>query len=171
MLNLHARSLSETSHPAVRPHGLYRRPAIPRAPPQTSPTASAHSAIKWTSDSPRDPVKFRESDRHLRASANLLLGAGRNRGPRPHGGGDRQRRDRPERRDLRHCRHEQRRPGQGRDAEGLTINRAIPPDATVVAAIGTGYQGVHTDEKTKATVATRKLPRSAPKDQEKLRRR
>jgi hypothetical protein len=36
----------------------YRRP---RAPPQTSPTASAHSAIKWTSDRPRDPVKFQES--------------------------------------------------------------------------------------------------------------
>jgi hypothetical protein len=38
----------------------------------------------------------------------------------------------------------------------------------VVAATGTGYQGVHTDEKTKASVAKWKLPRSAPKDQEKL---
>jgi cytochrome c553 len=59
---------------------------------------------------------------------------------------------------------------QGRDviAEGLTISLTIPADTTVVAGTGTGYQGVHTDEKTKATVATWKLPRSAPKDQEKL---
>ena len=39
---------------------------------------------------------------------------------------------------------------------------------TVVAATGTGYQGVHTDERTKATVATWKLPRSAPKDSERM---
>ncbi len=58
--------------------------------------------------------------------------------------------------------------GRGVIAEGLTISLTIPADTTVVAATGTGYQGVHTDEKTKATVATWKLPRSAPKDQEKL---
>jgi mono/diheme cytochrome c family protein len=58
--------------------------------------------------------------------------------------------------------------GRGVIAEGLTISLTIPADATVVAATGTGYQGVHTDERTKATVATWKLPRSAPKDQEKL---
>jgi cytochrome c553 len=58
--------------------------------------------------------------------------------------------------------------GRGVIAEGLTINLTIPADATVVAATGNGYQGLHTDEKTKATVATWKLPRSAPKDQEKL---
>jgi cytochrome c553 len=58
--------------------------------------------------------------------------------------------------------------GRGVIAEGLTINLTIPPDTTVVAATGTGYQGVHTDERTKATMATWKLPRSAPKDQEKL---
>jgi hypothetical protein len=51
-------------------------------------------------------------------------------------------------------------------AEGLTVSLTIPADTTVVAATGTGYQGVHTDEK--ASVATWKLPRSAPKDQEKL---
>jgi cytochrome c553 len=58
--------------------------------------------------------------------------------------------------------------GRGVIAEGLTISLTIPADTTVVAGTGTGYQGVHTDEKTKATVATWKLPRSAPKDQEKL---
>ncbi len=58
--------------------------------------------------------------------------------------------------------------GRGVIAEGLTINLTIPADTTVVAATGTGYQGVHTDDRTKATVATWKLPRSAPKDQEKL---
>jgi cytochrome c553 len=58
--------------------------------------------------------------------------------------------------------------GRGVIAEGLTISLTIPADTTVVAATGTGYQGVHTDEKTKASVATWKLPRSAPKDQEKL---
>jgi cytochrome c553 len=58
--------------------------------------------------------------------------------------------------------------GRGVIAEGLTVSLTIPADTTVVAGTGTGYQGVHTDEKTKATVATWKLPRSAPKDQEKL---
>jgi cytochrome c553 len=58
--------------------------------------------------------------------------------------------------------------GRGVVAEGLTINLTVPADTNVVAATGTGYQGTHTDERTKATVATWKLPRSAPKDQEKL---
>ena len=57
---------------------------------------------------------------------------------------------------------------QGVIAEGLTIDLTIPADTTVVAATGTGYQGTHTDDKTKATVATWKLPRSAPKDEQKL---
>jgi mono/diheme cytochrome c family protein len=59
-------------------------------------------------------------------------------------------------------------PGKGVIAEGLTIDLSIPADTTVVAATGTGYQGTHTDDKTKATVATWKLPRSAPKDEEKV---
>jgi hypothetical protein len=59
-------------------------------------------------------------------------------------------------------------PGKGVIAEGLTISLTIPPDTTVVAATGPGYQGTHTDPETKATVATWKLPRSAPKDEEKL---
>jgi cytochrome c553 len=58
--------------------------------------------------------------------------------------------------------------GRGVIAEGLTINLTIPADSAVVAATGTGYQGTHTDERTNATIATWKLPRSAPKDQEKL---
>jgi hypothetical protein len=58
--------------------------------------------------------------------------------------------------------------GRGVIAEGLTINLTIPADTTVVAATGAGYQGTHVDEKTKTTVATWKLSRSAPKDQEKL---
>ena len=59
-------------------------------------------------------------------------------------------------------------PGKGVIAEGLTINLTIPADTTVVAATGPGYQGTHTDDKAKATVATWKLPRSAPRDEEKL---
>ena len=59
-------------------------------------------------------------------------------------------------------------PGKGVVAEGLTVSLTIPADTTVVAATGTGYQGTHTDDRTKATVATWKLPRSGPKDQEKL---
>jgi Domain of unknown function DUF11 len=59
-------------------------------------------------------------------------------------------------------------PGKGVIAEGLTINLTIPTGTTVVAATGTGYQGTHADDKTKTTVATWKLPRSAPKDEEKL---
>jgi cytochrome c553 len=59
-------------------------------------------------------------------------------------------------------------PGKGVIAEGLTINLTLPADTTVVAATGTGYQGTHIDDETKATVATWKIARSAPKDQEKL---
>jgi len=58
--------------------------------------------------------------------------------------------------------------GKGVVAEGLTVSLTIPADTTVVAATGTGYQGTHTDDRTKATVATWKLPRSGPKEQEKL---
>jgi mono/diheme cytochrome c family protein len=59
-------------------------------------------------------------------------------------------------------------PGKGVIAEGLTVSLNIPKDATVVAATGTGYQGVRVDDKTKASVAVWQLPRSAPKDQEHL---
>jgi cytochrome c553 len=58
--------------------------------------------------------------------------------------------------------------GKGAIAEGLTVGLNIPADTTVVAATGTGYEGVRTDEKTKASVAVWKLPRSAPKDQERI---
>jgi cytochrome c553 len=58
--------------------------------------------------------------------------------------------------------------GKGVIAEGVTVALNIPADTQVVAATGTGYQGVHTDEKTKGNVAVWKLPRSAPKDEDKL---
>jgi cytochrome c553 len=57
--------------------------------------------------------------------------------------------------------------GKGAIAEGVTISLDIPKDTQVVAATGTGYQGVRADDKTKANVAMWKLPRSAPKDSEK----
>jgi hypothetical protein len=59
-------------------------------------------------------------------------------------------------------------PARGVTAEDVTVSLTIPADTTVVAATGTGYQGVRTDDKTKATVATWKIPRSGPKEQEKL---
>jgi len=58
--------------------------------------------------------------------------------------------------------------GKGAIAEGLTVSLNIPADTAVVAATGTGYQGVRTDEKTKASVAVWQVPRSAPKDQERI---
>ena len=58
--------------------------------------------------------------------------------------------------------------GKGAIAEGLRVSLNIPADTTVVAATGTGYQGVRTDEKTKASVAVWQVPRSAPKDQERI---
>src|SRR5215471_15304023 len=56
--------------------------------------------------------------------------------------------------------------GKGLIAEGLTVSLIIPKDATVVAATGTGYQG--TRMVNNATNAVWQLPRSAPKDSEKL---
>jgi hypothetical protein len=58
--------------------------------------------------------------------------------------------------------------GKGLVAEGVTVSLNVPADTTVVAATGTGYQGVRTDDKTKASVAVWQLPRSAPKDQERI---
>jgi cytochrome c553 len=58
--------------------------------------------------------------------------------------------------------------GKGLVAEGVTVSLNVPTDTNVVAATGTGYQGVHTDEKTKASVAVWQLPHSAPKDQERI---
>jgi hypothetical protein len=52
--------------------------------------------------------------------------------------------------------------GKGLIAEGLTVTLNIPAGNTVVAATGQGYQGVANN------VATWKLARSAPKDEEKL---
>jgi cytochrome c553 len=58
--------------------------------------------------------------------------------------------------------------GKGVIAEGLTVSLILPADTSVVAATGTGYQGVRTDDKTKASVAVWEVPRSAPKDQERF---
>jgi cytochrome c553 len=58
--------------------------------------------------------------------------------------------------------------GKGVIAEGITVSLNVPAETTVVAATGTGYQGVRTDEKAKASVAVWQLPRSAPKDQERI---
>ena len=52
--------------------------------------------------------------------------------------------------------------GKGIIAEGLTVSLNIPAGYNVVAATGQGYQGVANN------VATWKLARSAPKDQERL---
>jgi mono/diheme cytochrome c family protein len=52
--------------------------------------------------------------------------------------------------------------GKGVIAEGLTVSLNVPAGYTVVAATGQGYQGVANN------VATWKLARSAPKDQERL---
>jgi len=56
--------------------------------------------------------------------------------------------------------------GKGLIAEGVTVSLIIPKDATVVAATGTGYQGTSTANNN--TNAVWKLPRSAPKDQERM---
>jgi cytochrome c553 len=58
--------------------------------------------------------------------------------------------------------------GKGLTAEDITVSLAIPAETAVVAATGTGYKGVTTDDKTKASVAVWQLPRSAPKDQERI---
>ena len=52
--------------------------------------------------------------------------------------------------------------GKGMIAEGLTVSLTLPAGYTVVAATGQGYQGVTNN------VATWKLARSAPKEEEKL---
>lgn len=52
--------------------------------------------------------------------------------------------------------------GRGVIAQGLTVKINVPAGNTVVAATGPGYQGVTQN------VATWHLPRSAPKDQDKL---
>jgi len=52
--------------------------------------------------------------------------------------------------------------GKGIVAEGVNVTLNIPAGFTVVAATGTGYQGVN------GNVASWRLPRSAPKDQERL---
>jgi hypothetical protein len=59
-------------------------------------------------------------------------------------------------------------PARGVTAEGLAVSLTIPADNSVVSATGAGYQGIGTDEKTKTAVATWKIDRSGPKEQERL---
>jgi mono/diheme cytochrome c family protein len=49
--------------------------------------------------------------------------------------------------------------GKGMTAEGLSISVAVPAEATVVSATGTGYQGVRPDPKTGAPTARWSLAR------------
>ena len=55
-------------------------------------------------------------------------------------------------------------PGKGLTAQRVTINVIVPAGATVTAATGDGYKGVHMDEKAKGNVAEWQVPRIAPKD-------
>jgi len=57
--------------------------------------------------------------------------------------------------------------GKGLIAEGVTVNLVVPKDSSVVAATGTGYEGTRTGNNGN-TLAVWKLPRSAPKDQERM---
>ena len=58
--------------------------------------------------------------------------------------------------------------GKGLTASDITVSLAIPAETTVANATGTGYKGVSTDDKTKASVAVWQLPSSGPKDQERI---
>jgi mono/diheme cytochrome c family protein len=55
-------------------------------------------------------------------------------------------------------------PGKGLVAQSVVIDVLVPAGATVTATTGTGYKGVHMDEKLKGTVAEWQVPRLAPKD-------
>jgi len=59
-------------------------------------------------------------------------------------------------------------PGAGLTVDDPTVRLIIPKDAEVVAATGTGYQGVSMDEKANANVAVWQLPRMAPRDHQLL---
>jgi mono/diheme cytochrome c family protein len=53
--------------------------------------------------------------------------------------------------------------GKGLTAQGVIIDVILPPGATVTAATGEGYKGVHMDEAAKGNVAEFALARLAPK--------
>jgi mono/diheme cytochrome c family protein len=57
-------------------------------------------------------------------------------------------------------------PGKGLTAQGVTIDVMVPAGATVTAATGNGYKGVHMDDKAKANVAEWQVARLAPKDEQ-----
>jgi len=57
---------------------------------------------------------------------------------------------------------------KGLTAEDVTISVAVPAGTKVVSATGTGYQGVKTNEQTKADEAVWRLPSLAPRDHQTL---
>ena len=59
-------------------------------------------------------------------------------------------------------------PGKGLAADDITVTLVIPADTKVVTTTGSGWQGVRSDDKTKADVAVWQLPHSGPKDQSRL---
>jgi mono/diheme cytochrome c family protein len=56
--------------------------------------------------------------------------------------------------------------GKGLTAQGVVIDVLVPAGATVTAATGTGYKGVHMDERMKGNVAEWQVARLAPKQAE-----
>src|SRR5262249_11722001 len=59
-------------------------------------------------------------------------------------------------------------PGKGLTVDDPTVRLIIPKDVNVVAATGSGYQGVSMDEKAKANVAVWRVPAMAPRDPQTL---
>lgn len=57
---------------------------------------------------------------------------------------------------------------KGLVAEGVTVALAIPADATVVSATGTGYEGVKHDEDAKGNAAIWRVPSLAPLEMQTL---
>jgi len=54
--------------------------------------------------------------------------------------------------------------GKGLTAQGVVIDVLVPAGATVTATTGSGYKGVHMDEKMKGNVAEWQVAKLAPKD-------
>ncbi len=57
-------------------------------------------------------------------------------------------------------------PGKGLTAEDLTVTVILPAGASVVSTTGTGYAGVHRDDKAKADIAEWHAPKLGPKERQ-----